>query len=1174
MDNRFAQVFQLLRAKKFEEIKRHYLLDMISFDFLKEPVKGDTLLHYFFRQDELLPVETLKFLISCFFQVDHLNNDNKTAVHILFEKHPLEINYFACIKNKGIPLFQKKGDTMSILEIIFYSDNVLIFESLIGTFNLDYIRQCYYDKFLSLAFKFESLDILSKLVQPQPYNLYTLFQEFLEEIKVPTSETSEESANFQFFSALKNSKKKLFKTIFENIDKSNNIITLDMLYYCTDASFCIYLSKYIKEGEYSKISTNENQSIPSEIFTVVNDLSLNIFKSRSIIHSAARKGLLNVIRQIPPIMYDSVNYSGNTPLYYAIKERKDDVAKYLIKHGNCDFCHLGKKTTPLHLAAKGRPAILKKMLSYVSRKKYEYVFDINVKDRDQNTPLLAPFKSKSSKDIVSECLRLLIENGADINACDLEGKNILFYAFKCYHSLNSEDFFNYILNFKELTLTEKGKMSLLKQLYSEQSVENINTFLDKFGINSDFMKKIFAKFEIPNFEKVYQLLKEKGNNNDYFFDCLKTANSKVIINMIKQIDGLLFYVNYEDNNDNILFILANSYFKSEFQLFQILITIFEAVIQNNREDFLFIQNKENGDNFLHVAIRKRNDLLIQIMLDIYQKKANKIFDHFKGNKDEIWFLINQLFYQQNNDTLKLNPIELEITLYSSFQNIFPLEIFQKEPSYNELENFLLKFRNPNIIQNKEPLIIKYVKCVYFNEDEMLKILELFNSYGCDFTQEKKDNENEKGEYAAKILIKRSFYKCLDYLLYNHGIGSNAGEIIQIYEKSKLKDDENHLKNIKNFEGYYSTFLDLNKYIHPVESLSKFILDSIRFDYHDENKYEAYWPLVPILQRFLTLNEHSTLYLESLGRILTQDSPVQKYFEILIPFFKDVYDNFFNPFRTFHEKNKSNENDKSDTTNSFGFQGCYASLITTLSGYASIIDSLIKFCFNKSIKEQLSICRDTIHEIIFQNQIYAIQFDELNEVIKNKKTDFNFSRLSSKLFQIFVEINDCSIAMIDRRLKNYYLICTDEVIVLTIVDSESVKLIYKQPLSKVFCTDDGKYNKLKIFTIDGMIEFNRIDDINKTLSSIRKMIKDNCKKMNKLFDDEWNSKKNMNDASSSLVFLYYVNSSILQVIGFSLILQYDRNADASNVREFGLKKIQSTLFNNDPEYKVLFSFSEI
>ena len=97
------------------------------------------------------------------------------------------------------------------------------------------------------------------------------------------------------------------------------------------------------------------------------------------------------------------------------------------------------------------------------------------------------------------------------------------------------------------------------------------------------------------------------------------------------------------------------------------------------------------------------------------------------------------------------------------------------------QNFLKKYQNPNIIQNiekGEPLIMKYVKYEKFDEDEMIKILELFDSYECDFIQ---NNENE---YVALILLKRYFFKALEFLFYHHGIGKYAEKIMDIINDSK------------------------------------------------------------------------------------------------------------------------------------------------------------------------------------------------------------------------------------------------------------------------------------------------------------------------------------------------------------------------------------------------------
>ena len=165
---KMKEIFQFLQANKHEEIKKDYLLDMISFDDLRENEHGDTLLHYFFRQyDDLLPVSALEFLIQCFFRVDHYNNEDKTAVHILLERHHYAYMYFICFVKSGIPLFEKKGDSLSIFELLISKDNSNVFLYLIENLNLDYIRKCYYDISLSLSIKYESILILKRVHQSQ-----------------------------------------------------------------------------------------------------------------------------------------------------------------------------------------------------------------------------------------------------------------------------------------------------------------------------------------------------------------------------------------------------------------------------------------------------------------------------------------------------------------------------------------------------------------------------------------------------------------------------------------------------------------------------------------------------------------------------------------------------------------------------------------------------------------------------------------------------------------------------------------------------------------------------------------------------------------------------------------------------------------------------------------------
>lgn len=1194
MNDIISAIFRLLQASKFEEIKNNYLLEMISFDDISDENNGDTLLHYFFNNfDELLPVSTLNFLISCFFRIDHFNKENKTAVHILLEKHPSAIDYFNCLKGKGIPLFEKRGNCLSIFELIISSDNLNIFQPLIENFNLTYIREFYYEKSLALALKYDSILIFDLLISESPFDLYTLFQEFLGKLHIPTSDEDKESANYQFFLAIKNSKKKIFNKIFEN-HPDDRIVTLDMLYYCDHTSFCIYLSKYIKEGEYSKISIQNDQKIRQDIFDLVNDLSSKIYESRSIIHLAAKKGQLDIIKQIPSIMYDSHDYSGNTPLYYAIEAEQYKVAKYLIKHGDCDFCHLGKKTTPLHLAVKGRLEILEIMLSYVNSKKYKRLFDINVKDSFQNIPLLAPFFSEQgkmikNKDINPSCLKLIIENGADITACDSQGNNILFYVFKFFYIIKSPDFFNYILNQRELTLTEKGKESLLIQLFNQRNIDNINIFLDRFEIDADFMRTIFCQYEIPSIEKVYSLLKKQGKNEiEYFFECLKNAKENVINLLLKNIDGLIFYVDSNDNNNNILFILANFYFHSDRYLKSILITIFEAIIEHDRDDFLLIKNKENGDTFLHVAIRKSNGLLIQIMLDIYQKKENKIFKKFPDNKERIWSSINKLFYQSNDDkNNRQNPIELGTVLFFDFGNIFPFEIFEMEPSYIELENFLNKIPNPNVFQNGEPLLIKYVNYEKFDEDEMLRILELFDSYHCDFTLKKGD------EYAALILLNRRFSRALDYLLSHQGVGLYAPNIVDIindyeYNKEKLNEndfiDDKLIEKIKKFSKYYDAFVNLRKYIRKFDVIKNAIYKTLRTNslFSDDDK--SFWPLLPSIQRMSTFNDHYALIIDSFQKFLTFESPIQNFFEKFIPFYDNVYGQFYTQILAVQNQ-FTMEQIEHFMIDSNSIIGNFSSISNFWAAFESNIADLIKYNLNNEMKEKLLKSREKCQEVIDKVQVYSPQIEEFKEVIKDKEIvydiDYDISQLSSKLYQVFVEIIDCRIDLTkflsQNETKEFYLICTDEVILLAFVDSDKVHFFFKEKITDVFCETIFNYDesKMKLFTIGGMIEFKQIDisgDKCHLLKNIGQlMINRELARLNKIFEDTWKLRSELEeDDPNTMVCIQHIQKENLNIV--QLLYHCDKNLNIDEVKRIGIEQIQQNLYKNNTNM-LLFSLKK-
>ena len=86
-------------------------------------------------------------------------------------------------------------------------------------------------------------------------------------------------------------------------------------------------------------------------------------------------------------------------------------------------------------------------------------------------------------------------------------------------------------------------------------------------------------------------------------------------------------------------------------------------------------------------------------------------------------------------------------------------IFNIEPTPNNLEHFLEKTNNPNIIQKGCPLFVNF--CERVSDDEtMLKCLKIFSKYECNFT---KLYEKKCG---LQIVYERLFLKSIDYLIKN------------------------------------------------------------------------------------------------------------------------------------------------------------------------------------------------------------------------------------------------------------------------------------------------------------------------------------------------------------------------------------------------------------------------
>ncbi len=108
--------------------------------------------------------------------------------------------------------------------------------------------------------------------------------------------------------------------------------------------------------------------------------------------------------------------NGNTPLYYASRNRHTEIVKLLFDHGADVNTKNNVGDTPLHYASiHGQTEIVKLLLKYGA--------DVNAKNNYGDTPL-----NYTSSRGHTEIVKLLLAHGADVNVKDKYGNTPLYFA--------------------------------------------------------------------------------------------------------------------------------------------------------------------------------------------------------------------------------------------------------------------------------------------------------------------------------------------------------------------------------------------------------------------------------------------------------------------------------------------------------------------------------------------------------------------------------------------------------------------------------------------------------------------------------------------------------------------------------------------------------------------------
>ncbi|KAJ5071725.1 ankyrin repeat [Anaeramoeba ignava] len=208
------------------------------------------------------------------------------------------------------------------------------------------------------------------------------------------------------------------------------------------------------------------------------------------------------------ININSIDIGNVTPLHLAFENQTDQslkIIKYLLENGAKSSINLKtnfRKETPLHLIFQSRNRdpleIIKLLISNGA--------DVNSQNERRKTPLhfACKFEQQNSFGVV----KFLIANGADANAKDQKNRTPLNYAFKCF--LN-----NYLLTFKNSkTEIEEEVFKTIKHLIENGADVNIIDDNGKTLLQLICEKEIIHKTKNPKISEVIKLLIQKIHNID------------------------------------------------------------------------------------------------------------------------------------------------------------------------------------------------------------------------------------------------------------------------------------------------------------------------------------------------------------------------------------------------------------------------------------------------------------------------------------------------------------------------------------------------------------------------------------------------------------------------------------------------------------------------------------
>lgn len=421
------------------------------------------------------------------------------------------------------------------------------------------------------------------------------------------------------------------------------------------------------------------------------------------------------------------DYEEKTLLMYPlIKERSDILFKKLIEYGLDIHAKDRRGNGILHYVLKSRKERLVNSVKLLIDKH----IDCSHQDRFGRTSIMQ--KLRHSKEM-EQVIELIVQNGADVNARNRQGKTALMY------NLQSPEICSLLIRIgADLDIKDNRGKSLISELIKGSSVEAITLFLEN-GLDINKRSKngrtslFYAIY--PRNEKKLDFLIQKGGKANISDINGQTPLMKAVNTNIEIVKTLIDNgadINAKDNHGTSVLMYAATLGKLEIRdkMIMFLINSGASIQAKNNEGntaFDFYINLVNYDNFIFRGLGKDYIILhsnkggkdLEILKLLYQENSNFNTKDIYGNS-----LMHNCIYE--NYDIELINFFIENGAKGNIKNDAgntPFLLCTIAKNWEKAKLMLNNGAEPNITNNKKESALDLLLIDIMNKIEIEKYLQ-------------------------------------------------------------------------------------------------------------------------------------------------------------------------------------------------------------------------------------------------------------------------------------------------------------------------------------------------------------------------------------------------------------------------------------------------------------------